>query len=198
MSSPRRVPCWDEYFLALAACVAIRSKDPATQIGAVLADSNHHLAGSGYNGAPAGVWDDSLDWSRPAKYTWVIHAEANAILHATRADLADCTLYVTGRPCPTCMRLIAGKRIRRVVHGDTPIACVDQDAWAESLRIAHIAGITLCQQRCPRVSIDWSPVIMEGDPPDADPNCPGPAAGRLHLAGSACAETPAEATFEHP
>jgi len=141
MKPPREVVGWDDYFLAIAKTVSIRSKDPDTQVGGVVADENRRIVATGYNGAPAGIDDAALDWSRPAKYAHTLHAEGNALLNATRANLAGCTLYVTGRPCSTCMLLIAAKGIKRVVFSPMPIHMCDDDEWAKTLRIADLCGI---------------------------------------------------------
>ena len=43
---------WDDYFMAVAILSAQRSKDPNTQVGACLVDSNRCIVGIGYNGFP--------------------------------------------------------------------------------------------------------------------------------------------------
>jgi dCMP deaminase len=139
----RQVPSWDEYFLAMAKAASLRSRDPHTQCGCVIADARtHHLVATGCNGPPPGIiGDDELDWSRPQKYDLVIHGEANAILHATRADLSGCHLYVTGHPCSQCMRMIAAKRIKRVVYSPLEIKMMDEQEREKSQRIARLCWI---------------------------------------------------------
>ena len=90
---------WDEYFMGLAHLSAMRSKDPSTQVGAVIVDQEHKVVGIGYNGLPIGCSDDEFPWDREGgmletKYAFVVHAELNAILNSTR-DLHGCTLYVS-------------------------------------------------------------------------------------------------------
>ena len=46
---------WDMRFLELAALVATWSKDPSTQVGAVIVDSAKRIVSVGFNGAPRGV-----------------------------------------------------------------------------------------------------------------------------------------------
>ena len=43
------------------------------------------------------------------KYGYVVHSEANAIMHASR-PLEGCKLYVTLFPCNECAKLIASKK----------------------------------------------------------------------------------------
>lgn len=46
----RQVKDWDQYFLDIAVEVATRSKDPNTQVGAVITDVNNGIISTGYNG----------------------------------------------------------------------------------------------------------------------------------------------------
>jgi dCMP deaminase len=45
---------WDEYFMSTAFLSAMRSKDPATQVGAVIVNQQKRIVGIGYNGMPRG------------------------------------------------------------------------------------------------------------------------------------------------
>jgi dCMP deaminase len=106
---------WDKRFLQLAAHVAGWSKDPSTQVGAVIADGKH-VVSVGYNGFPEST-EDKDEWlnDRPTKYSMVIHAEANAIFNA-RQYVRGLTLYVSPlSPCLECAKLIAGAGFSRVV-----------------------------------------------------------------------------------
>jgi len=125
---------WDVRHLELAMEISTWSKDPSSQVGAVIIDSNRHPISWGYNGFPRGIKDDSkrLD-NRVEKYPRVIHAEANSILLATRSDLTDCTLYCTHAPCSRCAGLIIQKRIRRVVYYRQQRY---ESKWATDLMIA--------------------------------------------------------------
>ena len=62
----RRKEClnWDDYFMATAFLAAQRSKDPSTQVGACIVNSEKRIVGVGYNGMPTGCSDDDLPWSR--------------------------------------------------------------------------------------------------------------------------------------
>jgi dCMP deaminase len=50
METARSVINRDEYFINIAEEVATRSKDPSTQVGAVIVDKNHRPVSFGYNG----------------------------------------------------------------------------------------------------------------------------------------------------
>ena len=45
---------WDEYFMSVAYLASMRSKDPNTQVGACIVDSNNKILSMGYNGFPMG------------------------------------------------------------------------------------------------------------------------------------------------
>lgn len=105
---------WDEYFIEVAKVVATKSRDPHTKVGCVIVDSNNRIISTGYNGAPKNFPRGREDWTRPAKYNFVVHSESNAILYA-KTDLTDCTLYCTHEPCLQCAKLICGSGIKRVV-----------------------------------------------------------------------------------
>ena len=94
---------WDEYFMGLAHLSAKRSKDPSTQVGAVIVSSEHRVVSIGYNGFPNGCSDDEFPWDREGdfgntKYPYVVHAELNAILNS-KHDLKGCSIYVSLFPC---------------------------------------------------------------------------------------------------
>jgi dCMP deaminase len=55
---------WPEYFMAVAFLSAMRSKDPCTQVGACITDSNNRIVGVGYNGMPIGCSDEILPWGK--------------------------------------------------------------------------------------------------------------------------------------
>ena len=80
---------WDTYFMSLAHLSAMRSKDPNTNVGAVIVDDMHRIVSIGYNGMPRGCADDEFPWEREGgfldtKYAFVVHAELNAILNSIR------------------------------------------------------------------------------------------------------------------
>ena len=53
---------WDEYFMGVSLLASKRSKDPNTQVGACIVDSNNIIISTGYNGFPYGCSDDSYPW----------------------------------------------------------------------------------------------------------------------------------------
>ncbi len=114
----------DELYMNMAKLISKRSKDPSSQVGAVIVSSDDRILSIGYNGFPNGISDDEFPWEREAenevdtKYPYVCHAEANAILNF-RGDLkalSGATLYVTLFPCNECMKLILQTGITNIIY----------------------------------------------------------------------------------
>lgn len=125
---------WDSTFMGMAKLIAMRSKDPNTQVGAVIVAKDKRILSLGYNGLPAGMSDDEDVWNRDGedelhlKYTYVCHGEENAILNyrGDFAALSDATIYVSLFPCNNCAKMIAQSGIKEVVYesdkyGGTPL-----------------------------------------------------------------------------
>lgn len=112
---------WDEYFMLQAMMASFKSKDPNTKVGCVFVDDNNHQLSMGYNGQLAGIDESKTPWGNnktvpldQQKYAYVVHSEANAILHA-KADLASSRCYVTLFPCHECAKMIATVKVKEVV-----------------------------------------------------------------------------------
>lgn len=106
---------WDTRFLGLAAYISSWSKDPSSQVGAVITDGNRIIS-LGYNGFAAGVEDKQERLGdRDCKLNLTIHAEENAMIFAKR-DLSDCTVYVTHPPCPRCASKLIQEEVGRIVY----------------------------------------------------------------------------------
>ena len=58
---------WDDYFMAISFLSSMRSKDPSTQVGACIVNTDKRIVGIGYNGFPRGCSDDELPWCRQAE-----------------------------------------------------------------------------------------------------------------------------------
>ncbi len=117
---------WDDYFMGIAHLSALRSKDPTTQVGAVIVDPTKKVVGIGYNGFPTGLSDDEFPWDRSeslydSKYAYVVHAELNAILNSTK-KLEGCTMYVSLFPCCECAKAIIQSGITQLVYEDDKYA----------------------------------------------------------------------------
>lgn len=137
---------WDEYFMLQAMIAAFKSKDPATKVGSVFVDKNNHQITMGYNGFVAGIDETQVPWGKDKnaplefqKYGYVVHSEANAILHASRS-LEGSRAYVTLFPCNECAKLIASSKVKEVIY------LSDKHHSTETNRIAkkifELSGVT--------------------------------------------------------
>ena len=114
---------WDERFIGLAKVVGSWSKDPSTQVGAVIVDQKKRIISIGFNGFPTGIEDSNeLLLDREQKYEIIVHAEANALMFANRS-VEGCTIYTYPfQPCSKCAGLIIQAGLTRVVsigHNNT-------------------------------------------------------------------------------
>ena len=112
---------WDEYFMLQAMTASFKSKDPNTKVGCVFVDDNNHQISMGYNGQIAGIDEQKTPWGNDKtvkldqqKYAYVVHSEANAILHA-KSSLEGSRVYVTLFPCHECAKMIATVKVKEVV-----------------------------------------------------------------------------------
>lgn len=143
------VPSKANIYMSMAKLISKRSKDPNTQVGAVIVSREDRILSMGYNGFPNHCSDDLLPWARIAeseydtKYPYVVHAELNAILNF-RGDnkaLEGSTLYVTLFPCHECAKAIIQSGISRVVYLDNKYK--DTEDYNESIRMLNMASIIL-------------------------------------------------------
>ena len=127
----------DEYYLNIAEAVLTRSTCLRRKYGAVIVKDDEIIS-TGYNGSPRG-WANCCDLGDCARIQENIphgqhhydecrsvHAEANAIISASRRDMIASTLYLAGieadgtpildaKPCFMCLRLILNAGISSVV-----------------------------------------------------------------------------------
>ncbi len=126
-----------DYYLSIAAEVAKRSTCLRRQYGAVIV-KNDEIIATGYNGAPRGdenccdvgsCWRDRHNIPHGEQYEKcvAVHAEANAIISASRNEMLGSTLYLYGfegfdkpidnpEPCIMCNRLIKNAGIDHVIN----------------------------------------------------------------------------------
>lgn len=114
---------WDEYFMGIAMLSAERSKDPGTQVGACIVNSDNRILSMGYNGMPFTKSDNDglYPWDRDGamldtKYLFVCHAELNAILNYNGGSMKGAKVYTTLFPCNECTKAMIQKGITEVVY----------------------------------------------------------------------------------
>lgn len=119
---------WDDSFMAMAMIFSTRSKDPVTQVGAVIVTPDHRILSVGYNGTPNGFTDEDMPWGKGdpdrlnTKYPFVVHAERNAVLNfrGYMREFKGATVFVTHFPCCECAKELVQVEVGEVVylHGD--------------------------------------------------------------------------------
>ena len=141
---------WDEYFAGIARLTAMRSKDPSTQVGSVLVSKDNRILSVGYNGTPARVHDEEMNWNREcdwlhSKYPVVVHSEHNAIANyrGSQRDLAGSRLYVDLFPCSSCAKLVVTAGVEEVIYRSDKYAGTEDNLAAR--RIFDMCGVT-CRQ----------------------------------------------------
>jgi dCMP deaminase len=115
-------PSFETIYMSLATQLAQKSHCVKQKVGAVLTKDTR-IVSLGYNGPPAGTHNCDEEWpetgcarDRKGSCYLALHAEANAILYATRnnTSLVGSTLYVTLSPCLACARIILTVGIKEV------------------------------------------------------------------------------------
>lgn len=116
---------FDTYYMAVALIASERSKDPSTQVGAVVV-KDKYIISIGYNGTPEGMNDDEMPWDSigettgdlfKIKNSFVIHAEADALDNLpSNFNPENASIYVTLFPCLECAKRIVNMGIKKVVY----------------------------------------------------------------------------------
>ena len=125
------------YYLDIAQTVSERSTCLRRHYGAIIVQ-NDEIVSTGYNGAPRGRKNcidlgpctrEALNIPSGERYELCrsVHAEANAIIHASREQMLGATLYLVGREastgelipdansCTMCKRMIINAGIAQVI-----------------------------------------------------------------------------------
>lgn len=127
---------WYQRYLMVAKTYAGFSKDPSTQTGAVIVDSQRRIVSAGFNGFPIGIADteERLN-NRELKLKLILHAEEGALM-ASKQDLTGCTIFVYPLPpCNRCSLLIIQSGITKVVAPKLVGGLLDR--WGESVKISR-------------------------------------------------------------
>ena len=144
------------YYLDIADSVLERSTCLRRMYGAIIV-RNDEIISTGYNGAPRGRKNcsdigscarETLHIPSGERYELCrsVHAEANAIISASRRDMIGATIYLVGRSAKThellpdamsgsmCKRLIINAGIKEVVirTGENKYITVDVNDWIEN------------------------------------------------------------------
>lgn len=108
-------PDIDNYALAIAHVVKLRSEDPYLQVGAVAVNNEGRIVGTGYNGLKTGMTLPPEVWAdRDLRRRYIIHAEINVCSLIRRGDAT--TLAITSSPCESCANAIVAAGFKRVIY----------------------------------------------------------------------------------
>ena len=128
-------PSQIKYYLDIAAAVAARSTCIRRQYGAVIV-KNDTIVSTGYNGTARGLVNccdlnecyreaHNIPHGQQYEKCKAVHAEANAIINASREEMCGAILFLAGfengermknpTPCEMCSRMITNSGIRRVI-----------------------------------------------------------------------------------
>ena len=143
----------ENYYLDIAETVIGRSTCLRRRYGAIIV-KNDEIISTGYNGAPRGRANcvdlgycsrEAMRVPRGERYELCrsVHAEANAIISASRRDMVGGTLYLVGRDartgellgdatsCSMCRRLVINAGLKEVVirRTATEFDVVDVQDW---------------------------------------------------------------------
>ncbi len=144
------------YFLKRAYEVAAKeSPDPSTQVCALLVylpekdwfdhQGNKNFFNShieryirtyGVNKFPENVIETPERWQKPLKYSYITHAETNAIYSAARSGIVteELTMIANWFACESCAKAIIQAGIKEVIGHTSPLHEGHQ-AWSESIKI---------------------------------------------------------------
>lgn len=129
--------------MRLAFDMAKRSRDPNTNVGAVLFDkSDDVLLGSGANGIKYPIKETPDRLIAPKKYFYMEHAERNALFNAIRhgataSEIEGSTLYCTWAACADCARSLIAFGIKKIVTSELNLMeDIRNPQWNDSIDAA--------------------------------------------------------------
>lgn len=155
---PIERPDFVNYFLAMAVVVSQRSHDAQTKHGCVIADKDNIPLSVGYNGFPRKMKDESLPNLRPEKYTWMVHAERNALANC-QVRPKGATAYVTGQSCLDCGMALWAHGINKIYmidgHGTVLYDDKMKNSWDIFIEQTGIEIIKI------KPNFDWAKNIFD-------------------------------------
>lgn len=158
-------PSKNEYYMNIAREVAGRGTCLSAKFGAVIVN-NDEVISTGYVGAPRGTIscmekgscerrEKQIPSGEKYELCKSVHAEMNAIIHASRKDMIGATMYLHGTriyrgkedlidaiPCKICERLILNSGIVRIVSNNSQgnLQVFDVEDWRKEFNIEVSSG----------------------------------------------------------
>lgn len=112
--------------------------DPSTQNGAVLVNPlTKEIISYGANRFPTSVNESDERWERPLKYSYVEHAERDAIYNAARRGVSTegSHMYCYWAACADCARAIIQVGVARLITHKI-IMDATPDRWKDTIKVA--------------------------------------------------------------
>jgi dCMP deaminase len=135
-------PSFETTMLDLTEVWSRRGTCDRLRVGCVIANADHHVLSSGYNGAPRGLphCDDVGHLMIEGHCVRTIHAEANAVIQAARTgvSLLGATAYVLYRPCLRCALMLVQAGVFEIVYRRPYEVHEDIDYVAKVCSGAHV------------------------------------------------------------
>ncbi len=141
-------PGWDDYFLAIARMVALRSNCMKRKVAALIV-RDRRIISTGYNGTPRGVTNCNEGGCPRCNAfgqsgmglgeCFCSHAEENAIVQAAYhgVSIKGATIYTTFSPCLICTKMIINSGLVEVIYNaEYPLS-------GDSLKLLEEAGVAI-------------------------------------------------------
>jgi len=128
--------------------VATTSYDPHTKIACIVVSHTGETLLKSSNRFPDGIMVTEDRLKRPAKYLFIMHAEARAIAMAAQKGigLVGRTMYLNWFPCSTCAAMIAQSGIKELVADRDNYEARKDDPrynFAEAMAILTESGVEI-------------------------------------------------------
>lgn len=138
---------WKDRFIDLATHISAWSKDPSTQVGAVLVNNSGNIISVGYNGFARGKDDSILSYGecdRHYRLLYTIHAEINCLANQVLINTdQDLHMFVSHPMCNECAKAVSAyPNIKSVTWPENPEFSIK---WNSDTTIEYLnkCGITV-------------------------------------------------------
>jgi len=153
-----------DYYLDIAMVVSSRSTCLRRKYGAVIV-KNDQLISTGFNGSPRGAVNCcDIGMCRKnihniphgvgyTEFCESTHAEQNAIIHASRQEMLESTLYIAGtdyetgeellspEPCSICMRMIINAGIDQIITRKLSIFSSESNHFSDMYNVIKLTDV---------------------------------------------------------
>ena len=150
------------------------SKDPSTQVGAILVADNGTglIFAVAHNQFPDGVDENVADrWERPLKYSYICHAEAGCIFMAAKNGYPTrgSVMVAPWAACTSCAKAIVQAGVKTLVRHKQAMEAGNSSSWQKEIdiadailkeagvRIVEVDATDLCSNNIRMNGQNWKP-----------------------------------------